>query len=164
VTERPDVMAVDPAVLKRFMLDELYERVEARLEEPLPEATDAALAQAPAAVGCGDARLARVGYLTRVAETERFERAREAMPWLTELARADDEAAATATRLALAEPLDKPDPDDPAAMTWRVPGPGGHVRHLLAVRWSPGGSLELKRCWLYGFFLRCAEEALDAVP
>jgi hypothetical protein len=34
----------------------------------------------------------------------------------------------------LSEPLGKPSPDDEAAMSWRVPGPGGHVRHFLARR------------------------------
>jgi hypothetical protein len=56
-------------------------------------------------------------------------------------------------------------------MTWRIPGPGGHVRHyvaLEAIEWlagetavdigDGGAGAELKRCWLYGFFLRACEE------
>lgn len=42
---------------------------------------------------------------------------------------------------ARAEPLGKPSPDEEAAMSWRVPGPGGHVRHFLV------------RPWLYGFYV-----------
>ncbi len=83
-----------------------------------------------------------------------------------------DEAVADAcTELALSEPLGKPSPDDEAAMTWRIPGPGGHVRHFLARRtieeylgdiaWPAADDpAELKRPWLYGFFVRACEEAL----
>ena len=57
-------------------------------------------------------------------------------------------------------------------MSWRVPGPGGHVRHFLARRTieeylreadAPVESPEeLKRPWMYGFFVRACEEALPA--
>jgi len=80
-------------------------------------------------------------------------------------------AAAVSGDLARSEPLAKPSPDDEAAMTWRVPGPGGHVRHYLARRTIedrllprdqplPIDPAELKRAWLYGFFVRACEEAL----
>jgi hypothetical protein len=73
----------------------------------------------------------------------------------------------------LSEPLGKPSPDDEAAMSWRVPGPGGHVRHFLARRTIEEylreadaavveDPAELKRPWLYGFFVAACEEALPA--
>ena len=84
---------------------------------------------------------------------------------------------ATCADLARAEPIDKPHPDDPAAATWRVPGPGGHVRHYLARRVIEedlqaesrsrpfeGDPAELKAAWTYGFLLRACEEALPAHP
>jgi hypothetical protein len=64
---------------------------------------------------------------------------------------------------ARAEPLGKPSPDEEAAMSWRVPGPGGHVRHFLVqctiedylrdVKGPVEDSAELKRPWLYGFYV-----------
>jgi len=72
-----------------------------------------------------------------------------------------------------AEPVGRPAPDDPAATTWRVPGPGGHVRHYLARRTIEdllqgrdrpfdGDPADLKIPWVYGFLVRACEEALPA--
>jgi len=80
--------------------------------------------------------------------------------------------------IAGAEPLEKPAVDDENAWSWRVPGPGGHVRHYLARRsigdhlqrdpeqGPVGDPTELKRPWVYGFFVRACEEALppQALP
>jgi hypothetical protein len=56
-------------------------------------------------------------------------------------------------------------------MTWRIPGPGGHVRHyvaLAAIDWlartamsadDASAAAQLKRCWLFGFFLRSCDDA-----
>ena len=147
-----DVIAVDPALLKQFMLDGLHARVTALAAQALPDETEQLLAARP-----GDVAVARAGYLTRLAETERFEPARQPMPWLSALL-ADRDAATVAAALAASEPAGKPAPNDPDAKTWWVPGPGGHVRYFLAARWS-GGDDDGRRAWLYGFFLRCCEEA-----
>lgn len=99
----------------------------------------------------------RRGYLARVVETELFAAAREPMPWLAELL-GTRTAAEVARELAEAEPLGPPDPGDEHAVTWRVPGPGGHVRHLVAMAAVEDAPREAKREWLRGFFLRCCEE------
>lgn len=100
----------------------------------------------------GDA--ATLGYAARIVETELFAAAREPMPWLTEqLETAGPEL--LAARLAAAEPLERPDPGS-AVASWRVPGPGGHVRHYLALALV---EREGKREFLRGFFRRCCEEA-----
>jgi hypothetical protein len=106
--------------------------------------------------------LARLGWQARQIEVERFAPARE--PWAEELL--------TPLELAREEPLERPAPDHPAAVSWRVPGPGGHVRHYVALR-SIGASpvavadaraagLEdptpLKRVWLYGFLVAATSE------
>lgn len=155
-------MAVDPALLKEFMLDDLYNRAAAASSGALPQDSERALAECAERLGAGDSAIARAGYCTRVAETDRFERAREGMPWLRSLLdeQSGDRAAVAAT-LALGEPGGKPSPDNPAAMTWKVPGPGGHVRYFLAVRWTGGTDEDSRRRWLYGFFLRCCEEAAE---
>ena len=102
--------------------------------------------------------IARAGYLTRLIETERFEAARQPMPWLAELLEGGGDSQSVAAELARAEPPGKPAPTDPAARTWQVPGPGGHVRYFLAARWAEGDE-ERRRSWLYGFFVRCCEES-----
>jgi hypothetical protein len=122
--------------------------------------------------------LARIGYTSRIAEAEMFEPAREPMPWLTEMLaeRAGPDAIADLCRaLAADEPDEKP---DPGQGSWRVPGPGGHVRHFLALAAadevvqgdSNGKPLarrelsagEAKRCFLFGFYVKCCEEAVGA--
>ena len=116
------------------------------------------------------AALARRGYLARIAETELFEAAQRAPTGLADRLRAAGaDVAAVARELARAEPAGRPHPDDERSFAWRVPGPGGHVRHYLAmgaIRKTgelPAGdtSGDLKRCWLYGFYVRCCEEALS---
>ena len=78
-------------------------------------------------------------------------------------------AAALAFELAEAEPGDRPDPDDERARSWRIPGPGGHVRRYVALATAvslvdeppPPGTPpaeQLKRAWPYGSFLRCCDE------
>ena len=114
--------------------------------------------------------LAAHGYHARGAERELFEVARSETPGLAEAlelrvsAGADDASAIRAESLELAarEPLHRPAPDD-HAFTWRVPGPGGHVRHHVAERAAAerGRAVpDLKRAWVYGFAARCCEEAL----
>jgi hypothetical protein len=124
-----------------------------------------------------DLRLA--GYIARLVEVDLFEPAQGVAPWapamLEELyAESGDWTQAVVTacsELAFKEPVEKPDPDDPDAMSWHVPGPGGHVRHYLARRTIDeflrpreepieGDPADLKRPWMYGFFVRTCEEAL----
>jgi hypothetical protein len=121
--------------------------------------------------------LARLGYASRIAETEMFEPAREPMPWLRGMLgqrseSGTDAIAEVSRELAAEEPDEKP---DPRQGSWRVPGPGGHVRHYLALaaadelrqgrgNGEPAITRELsageaKRCFLYGFYARCCEEA-----
>jgi hypothetical protein len=127
--------------------------------------------------------LARAGYLSRVVEAELFEPAGRAPPWLADMLRSrlvpgDDDrkpAAAVSRELARAEPDGRPDPSEEQA-SWRIPGPGGHVRHYVALEAAAERcpkdrdgnprlperiytAAELKRCWLFGFFLRCCQEA-----
>lgn len=174
-----------PRVMKvrtELVLDQLVSRVlgralELRSADLPPESRDVLEA------GPDPRELARLGYACRVAEIEMFEPARQPTPWLAGLL-ADrvgpegDRLAATAAlcrELAAEEPDEKP---DPGQGSWRVPGPGGHVRHFLALAAADevahGGangeppvtrefsSREMKRCFLYGFYVRCCEEASAA--
>jgi hypothetical protein len=175
---RPGLMSVRTEVVQEVLIPGLLDAALEREKGELPEAVDSALdaasdaleSRVPAVLA---ARLARIGYLGRGIELERFAPARQSMPWLTR-ALAVRDAAAVSAELAAEEPLEKPRPEDRRAVTWRVPGPGGHVRHLVAMRAAAraldeaGGSSrlpdgtdsarELKRFWVYGFLLRCCEE------
>jgi hypothetical protein len=111
--------------------------------------------------------IAALGYAARAAELERFEAARGPMPWLAEeIARHQGDAAAACAALADREPRRRPDPGD-EAVGWLAPGPGGHVRHFLAMRAADAVIGEdadrppvaaVKRWWTYGFLMRCCEE------
>ena len=162
-------------VRTELVLDQLVSRVlgralELRSEEFDPE-SELVLDASP------DPRaLARIGYTSRVAETQMFKPARKPMPWLTEMLAertGPDAIADLCLELAAEEPDEKP---DPGQGSWRVPGPGGHVRHFLALAASdevvhgdsngkPQALRELsageaKRCFLFGFYARCCEEAV----
>lgn len=161
----PSLISVRTQVVLDTLVGTMADAVASRLDEPLGPEVEAALAAAG-----GDAPLARMGYLARGVEIERFERAREPMPWLADRAALgrdanwSEAAAALAAELAAGEPPGRPDPDDDAAVTWKVPGPGGHVRHYLALRATSGDDgglarLDGKRPWLIGFLLHCIEEA-----
>ena len=164
-------MAVQSELVRVTMVETIRDRTLARVGEPLPH---------PVAEVLGMARrpdLARAGYFFRVVETELFAPAREPAAWITEELRAvadGDElrrvpAAASpwphavqdlAAGLADREPLERPDPRNPDAVTWRIPGPGGHVRHYVALALFGDGDPALKRDVVYGFVLRCCEEAI----
>ena len=172
--DRPNVMAVKVELVKEFLLDRIRERVLARVDDELPAAAREALERVSELVGAGaPERLALEGYLTRVVEVEMFEPARRPIPWLAERVQAAgaDGVAGTAAALAREEPAEKPRPGPNAAPSWRIPGPGGHVRHFLAVmsaaalRAEAGedvDELALKCVWMFGFYVRCCEEALGA--
>ena len=146
MTPDPALMSVRTDVVLEVLVGSLAEAVQERLGTPLPAAAEAALARA------GDeeaVRAARAGWHARMVELDRFERAREPV---------DEQLGGPDACLALAgrEPLERPQPGDPDAVTWRVPGPGGHVRHYLAAHAVGDGSVELKRAWVFGFLLACA--------
>lgn len=170
--------------------DRLPAEIPARLAAQIERALDAVLGLERAATSPPETAeiardLAHAGYVARVVETESFEPARQPPSWLGDTLRSrlasseeawEPAAAALSRELARAEPDGRPDPGGEYA-SWRVPGPGGHVRHYLALaaaaercprdregeprlpeRIYTAG--ELKRCWLFGFFLRCCEETV----
>jgi len=164
--EEPGLISVRTEVVLDTLVGSLADAVADRLPLPLPAHAEAALELV------GDRRLARAGYLARALEVERFERARAPMPWLREqIGRHQGDgvgwseaASALAAELAGAEPRERPEPGDERAVSWKVPGPGGHVRHYLAVRAAEDGrdggpSVDAKRAWLAGFLIHCIQEA-----
>ena len=181
---RPGLVAVDAGLVGQTLVEAVLSRVR-QLDAPNPQGPagaaldDADLSLAAPSEGRLEMRLRRAGYLARVVEAELFEPARQPAPWLAALLSerrgADGDLAAVLTaacaEIARAEPVAKPHPDDPAAATWRMPGPGGHVRHyvaratieeLLQGRDRPldGEPAALKIPWVYGFFVRACEELL----
>lgn len=156
-------------VRTELVLDQLVSRVLGRALElrsdSISEETEAVLA-----VGREPLELTRLGYAARLAETEMFEPARAPMPWLEERLNSGQTWTEICQDLVAEEPDEKPDPGEGS---WRVPGPGGHVRHFLALAAADevihGGANgdpssrelsagEAKRCFLYGFYVRCCEE------
>jgi len=178
------LVPVDTGLVLQTLVEKIFEYVEARRDEDPSEPVAAVLAAHPHLVDTHrrlEADLRHAGYLARAVEVELFEPARQPAVWLSEMlterfaATVDwhEAVAGTCDDLSRSEPLDKPSPNDAAAMSWRVPGPGGHVRHYVARRTiedylrdaeAPvaGDPAELKRPWLYGFFVRSCEEALPA--
>lgn len=182
-TDQSRFVPVNTSVLLQTLVEAVNEQVQERRATRALIQTPPALEAEHSLIGDDEPALDRslrvCGYLARVLEVEMFEPAQRAADWVADeiephLARAgsEDEAiAALCGELAQAEPIGKPDPDDPAAMSWRVPGPGGHVRHYVARRAIEeclrgrdkpieGDPADLKRSWVYGFFVRTCEEAL----
>jgi len=181
--ERSGFVPVDTGLVLQTLVERMFGLVEGRRDDRPPEpvaalltATDPRLTEAEPQL---EADLRHAGYLARVVEVELFEPARQPADWIPEMlterftstASWDDAVAAVCEELARSEPLGKPSPDDEAARSWQVPGPGGHVRHYLARRtiedYLSGAEAppvedpaELKRPWLYGFFVRACEESL----
>ena len=180
---RSGFVPVNTGLVRDTLVTRIFGIVEGRREEEPPEPVAAVLAAGDLRVTEDhpqlEADLRHAGYLARVVEVELFEPARQPADWLEGMLTEqlvstgswDEAVAAVCTQLARTEPLGKPDPEDEAAMSWRVPGPGGHVRHFLArhtiedylrdaetkVAEDPA---ELKRPWLYGFYVRACEEVL----
>ncbi len=184
-TEPGHYIPVSTSVLLQTLVEAVHEQVEELRAARALLSTPPALSADHALVGDNDPALERAlrvcGYLARVVEVDQFEPARRNADWVIERVVAaaagattideDDAVSALCAELACAEPIDKPSPDDPLAMSWQVPGPGGHVRHyvarraieeLLRDREEPidGEPADLKRAWMYGFFVRTCEEAL----
>lgn len=178
------LVPVDSGLVGQTLVEAVFTKVGERGEQRPPAAILAILeSRDQALAGANDPELDNglrlAGYHARIVEAEMFEPARRHAEWAPELvrgyrARAGNWSAAIAAAcgdIARAEPVGRPDPDDELAMSWRVPGPGGHVRHFLARRTIEdhlreleepvdGDPAELKRPWLYGFFVRVCEEAL----
>jgi len=154
-----DVMAVRTDVVQHTMVSRLVELVRAE-----PGNGPQTLAGVPE----WDHDLASAGYKLRCVECRLFEPARRSLPELARrLSRRIDGHASgadaigpVARELASGEPLERPDPHDENAVTWRIPGPGGHVRHYVALELVGGRPAEQKRAVVYGFLVRCCEEAL----
>lgn len=183
-------MPVHPEVVKEMLVTRILEQVLAREPAtPAPPVRRALVAELglPACDGGPvDLRLRGIGYLARAAEAEMFDPARQPLEGLAETLREriasgrdwPSAAIAISCRFAEAEPLPIPKPGDDHAVSWKVPGPGGHVRHYvvaaaIAEVLSASASIsehvlpsgitdagELKRCWTYGFIVCCCEEAL----
>ncbi len=159
--QEPGLISVRTEVVLDTLVGSIADAVKARLDEPLAAPVEAALR------ALGEDGMARAGYLARAAEVARFERARAPMPWLADaVERAAGDwsarAVAVASELAEREPEDRPAPDDERAVTWRVPGPGGHVRHYVALS-AAGAAMpraELKRRWVAGFLVHCVAETV----
>jgi len=182
VTEQGGFVPVDTGLVLQTLVERMFGLVEGRRSDEPADPVAAVLGAADLRLAESHARLEadlrHAGYLARVVEVELFEPARQPAEWIPEMlaerfARTGgwNEAVAEAcSELARAEPLGKPSPEDQAAASWRIPGPGGHVRHFLARRtiedYLPDADIrvedpaELKRPWLYGFLVRACEEAL----
>lgn len=182
-TDHGRFVPVNTSVLLQTLVEAVNEQVQERLAVRALLETPPSLEAEHALIGDNDPALDRslrvAGYIARLVEVELFEPAQRVADWVPERVRAhgedtedvDEAVAALCVELARAEPIGKPSPDDPAAMSWRVPGPGGHVRHFLARRAIEdvlqgrdkpieGDPADLKRAWMYGFFVRTCEEAL----
>jgi hypothetical protein len=182
-TDQSRFVPVNTTVLAQTLVEAVNEQVQERRASRALLKTPPALDAEQALIGDNEPSLDRAlrvcGYLARVVEVEMFEPAQHVADWVFDsiephLARAENEDEAIASlcgKLAQAEPIGKPNPDDPAATSWRVPGPGGHVRHYVARRAIEeclrgrdkpieGEPEDLKRAWMYGFFVRTCEEAL----
>ena len=189
-------IAVRRELVKEHLLDPLGEAAAAHAKDAVGPPLDAVLAATGAellgetglplseAAVAAATTLARAGYAGRIAETELFPAARAPVQWLQELlvqTVARDRGwlravVRTSAELARAEPAGKPDPGDARSRSWSVPGPGGHVRHYLALLEvsrlfprdaagrrdlpAPLGEHELKQAWMFGFYARCCEESL----
>ncbi len=192
MTERR-LMPVHPDVVKEVLVDRILEGVLARepvnAPAPVGQALEASLELPIADGGALDLRMRRIGYLSRRVEREMFDPARQPLEGLGEMLRQGMAAgegwpsavSAVSCRLAEAEPLAKPPAGDDRAVSWSVPGPGGHVRHYVvaaaiaevlsdrgyaADQMLPAGITdagELKRCWTYGFMVHCCEEVVPPV-
>lgn len=181
--EPAGLIGVDTGLILQTLVENAFALMEKRRAEKPPEGVVAVLEADQQLADSGDpaleSDLRHAGYQARVVEAEMFEPARTPADWVPDMlserfARTQSWRQAVAELsgdLARSEPLERPSPDDEAAMSWRVPGPGGHVRHYLVRRTIedrlldredplPIDPMELKRPWMYGFFVRTCEEVL----
>lgn len=174
------LISVKTELVLQELVENLAVEAEARAGDMLEPEVEEGLQAAPTVLAATElvdqearaalVRLARAGWHARLREIERFQAA-AAPPTagLSEALRAGDWPAAVSTcaDLAAQEPLKRAAPADPAAVSWQVSGPGGHVRHYVALRaiGSSSDAVEaarslghddptpLKRVWLFGFLL-----------
>ncbi len=178
MSSRP-VIAVRDDVARSELIDGLVDEVARRMAGGPPLRSAAALAAVPGIERTGvAARLALAGHVTRQVERATFSIARDYSAVVEERLRDSAgpwpaPAVAVASDLSALEPAGRPPPDDGGTTTWIVPGPGGHVRHIIAMRFATleaAGRLPaeladpaaLKRCWVYGFYVACCEECPSA--
>jgi hypothetical protein len=179
VVDGRQLISVRTEVVLDALVEDLAAIVAGRMERPLPQNVEEQLRDVtgdyPPALTRVAQRVARAGFLARIVECERFARSRDPAPGVAaELSGGP----AAVTALASREPLDRPDPADGDAVTWRVPGPGGHVRHYLALRAvgaelardaipaaavGSDGPAALKRAWVHGFLLACVPPGVGGV-
>ena len=183
--DRSNLFPVKTNVVIDTLVEKVHDLVEERLlteppDEVLPVLDSREQLVVATKYPAVDRGLRRAGYFTRVIEVEIFEPAQSVAEWIPELLEErfeqhggwSDAIVSICTEAARVEPIETPDVADENAWSWRVPGPGGHVRHFLARR-SIGSHLqrdpeqgpvddpaELKKPWIYGFFVRACEEAL----
>ena len=183
--DRSNLFPVKTNVVIDTLVEKVHDLVEERLlteppDEVLPVLDSREQLVVATKYPAVDRGLRRAGYFTRVIEVEIFEPAQSIAEWIPKRLEErfeqhgewSDAIVSICTEAARVEPIEKPDVDDENAWSWRVPGPGGHVRHFLARR-SIGSHLqrdpeqgpvddpaELKKPWIYGFFVRTCEEAL----
>jgi hypothetical protein len=175
-------MSVRTDLVREHLVGTIVSAALERQDQALPEWAEVPVVTAMDTVSVSEhsgpaqalgSKLARLGYWCRAIEVERFEPARQPMPWL-DAALEQDGQTELAARLARREPGERPDPES-GVPSWRVPGPGGHVRHYAAIHairilgaesGRPIGISEgdLKRCWMLGFYLRCCHDATDDAP
>jgi hypothetical protein len=183
--ERAGFMSVQSGLLRETLVEDIFARAEERRKDAPPEAAITRVLDAEDQQLTDedertlDLQLRHGGYAMRFVEVELFEPARQPAGWIPDLLREHFARTGSWTQavtdacgdLARGEPVEKPSPDDVAAVSWRVPGPGGHVRHYVARRAIEdylqnrgfpvtGDPAELKRPWMYGFLVRACEEAL----
>lgn len=120
--------------------------------------------------------IGRIGYASRIVETQRFASAEPAWE-LQEILR--DQYGppphwwAVVSRIAASQAAHEsliPGPDEPGSLSWLLPGLGGQLRGSLASHWATMGleqsggvglsHSDLMRLWKFGFFVRACEEVL----
>ncbi len=186
--EQSQLISVRTELVLQELVESLVAEAAARAAKPVAPEVEASLRGAPAVLEAVEPideaarealiRLARAGWYARLRELERFAPARLPLAAALSEALCDGDwaaAASTCASLVAQEPLERPEPADPSAVSWRIPGPGGHVRHYVAMR-AIGGSPEavdaaralghddpspLKRVWLLGFVLAEAARARE---
>lgn len=167
----PQPMRVDARLVREQLVAAILQQAlprAAALAEPVTERLHEGVCRLADADDPLQDAAASLGYACRELEVEMFEPARRRSEWLEDLRGGDP--LELAVELARSEPEQRPDPGQ--APSWRVPGPGGHVRHYLALDGAaqliasttfprPGSDApaRLKPCWMLGFFLRCTDEA-----
>lgn len=140
---RPNLMSVNTGLVLETLVGSICAEV-AKLageERVLRPALATDVVASLAADGALAGACANRGYLARAVELDLFEPARAPTPGLREAiemlvaegSELDEAVASYSLSVAVREPLRRPSPDE-GTFTWKVPGPGGHVRHYVALQ------------------------------